>query len=179
MSGKAAAPDLQTLLDAYALLEVQLHATPGDVRQSYRRLARANHPDRFPAASPQQRDATTRMTHLNAAYALIRDAPLRYHPISRGTETVIDDSVDAIGASLRRARVERRYRDIAAAVAFTVMAAIGTLILSQALKTGGFGAGAAVAVFLTFAVVICVRRPIDPLMAADALQAVLRLIATR
>lgn len=178
MSTTAARPDLQTLLDAYALLEVQFTATPGDVRKSYRRLARAHHPDRFHTDSPQQRDATARMRHLNVAYALIRDAPLRHHPISRGTEPVVDDSADAIDASLRRARVERRYRDIAAAVAFTVMAAIGTLILSQALRTGGFGAGAAVAVFLVFAVVIC-RRSIDPLMAADALQALLRVIVTR
>jgi curved DNA-binding protein CbpA len=179
MSGKAATPDLQTLLDAYGRLELQFGATPGDVRQSYRRLARAHHPDRFPADSPQQREATTRMRHLNGAYALIRDAPLRYHPISRATEAVVDDSTDAIEASLRRARVDRRYRHIAASVALLVMAAIGTLILSQALQLGGFGAGAAAAVFLVFAVVVYFRGSMDPIAAADALQALLRVIATR
>lgn len=179
MSTRAATPDLQALLDAYALLEVQLAATPGDVRASYRRLASAHHPDRFPADSPQHRDATTRMRHLNGACALIRDAPLRYHPISRGTEAVVDDSAESIDASLRRARVERRYRHTAAALAFGVMAAIGTLILIQALQVGGFGFGAAVAVFVIFALVIGFTRSIDPLVASDALQAVLRVIATR
>ena len=143
--------DLTTLLDAYALLEVPLSAGPGDVRRSYRRLSRTQHPDRYPSGSAEQQAAAARMTLLDRACDDIQDAPLRFHPISRGSETVFDDSRGSVEESLRRARGRRLYRQVAAG--FVVAAMTGLALASIVVVLQGIGVSQQASVLLAIALV--------------------------
>lgn len=180
MTTAAAGRDLSSLLDAYALLEVPLTATPADVRHAYRRLARTQHPDRYPAGSPEQQAATSRMAMLNGAYALVQDAPLRYHPISRGTETVFDDTDASVEESIRRARSGRIYRQVAAGLAFAVLAGLALASVLAMFQAMGMSRGASFVVATAFvAAAYTMRRSFDPLVVADTLRTVLRMISAR
>jgi hypothetical protein len=117
------APDLQSVLEAYSTLEVENNATPNQIRAAYRTLAYHHHPDRLAshATATDREQATRRMARLNAAYALIREAPLRHHRIST---TPLDDWSDAqteLEQILQRARVQRRWRMAGVVVAFAVL----------------------------------------------------------
>ena len=68
------------------------------IRQAHKRLAKQHHPDRFPAGSAEQQQATARMAESTTRYRLIRKAPLRYHRVSEAsdpttpsTDTELDD----------------------------------------------------------------------------------------
>jgi hypothetical protein len=180
MTTTAAGRDLSALLDAYALLEVPLSATAGEVRRSYRRLARTQHPDRFPGGSAEQQAATSRMALLNRAYDLIQDAPLRHHPISRGSEPVFDDSDASVATAVRRARSGRVYRHLAAAVGFAVMATVAFAIVVGLFQAMGIGQRTAVLLAMLFvACAFPLRRTFDPLRAADGLVTLLRFLGAR
>ena len=71
--------DLRALRQAYQTLGVPLEASAHAIKQEYRRRAKQWHPDRWPSGSDAQGRAATQMRELNAAYALARHAPLRYH----------------------------------------------------------------------------------------------------
>ena len=124
MAATASRPGIHAMLDAYALLEVEHSANPAEIRQAYKRLARTHHPDRRPVGSPEQRQATERMTAINAAYQLARDAPLRYHRVStaaRPDEPWTDTEWDA---AIRRAHRER----VSSTVAGFVLVAAAVLL---------------------------------------------------
>ena len=71
--------DLKELRRAYQTLGVPAVASAHAIKQEYRRRAKQFHPDRWPAGSDAQARASEQMRELNAAYALARHAPLRYH----------------------------------------------------------------------------------------------------
>ena len=71
--------DLRALREAYHTLGVAPGASAHAIKQEYRRRAKQFHPDRWPAGSDAQGRASEQMRALNAAYALARHAPLRYH----------------------------------------------------------------------------------------------------
>jgi len=56
---------MMSLPDYYALLEVATTATPGEIKRSYRRLARRFHPDLNPAALDRH------IKQLNEAYKIL------------------------------------------------------------------------------------------------------------
>src|SRR5262245_62888784 len=96
----AARPDLLAFMDAYKVLGVDYSADSAAIRQAHKRLARQHHPDRFPAGSTEQRQATAHMAAINDAYGLGREAPLRYHRVSQAsdpttpwTDTELDDAI--------------------------------------------------------------------------------------
>ena len=60
-----------SLPDYYALLEVPYHATLGQIKRSYRRLARLHHPDL------NQQVGDERIKQLNEAYAVLSDRARR------------------------------------------------------------------------------------------------------
>lgn len=91
-------------MDAYALLGAEYAASPRDIAKGFKRLAREHHPDRYPAGSAEQQQATERMTALNAAYRLVREAPLRHHRISTGARAEDPWTDDELDAAVRRAR---------------------------------------------------------------------------
>jgi hypothetical protein len=130
------------MLDAYAVLGVGYDASIADVRRAYRALARRYHPDRVPARSPEQQRATEQMAAINAAYALIIDAPLRHHPISRPSDPDLVFTQPFLDEALRRARAER----IAAIAQTTVLVVLitGLFIVSilPALQSAGVSVGA-------------------------------------
>lgn len=55
----------------YQRLELALDATPREIKQAYRRLARQLHPDH--CANSERAIAETRMQQLNEAYAVLGD----------------------------------------------------------------------------------------------------------
>jgi curved DNA-binding protein CbpA len=59
-------------VDQYALLGVRSDASPGEIRQAYRRLARRHHPDVNPRP-----EGTGRFAELAHAYAILNDPAQR------------------------------------------------------------------------------------------------------
>ena len=122
MRARAESADLIAYMNAYAVLEVEYSSTATDIRRAYRRLAQQAHPDRHPQNSAEQRSATARMATINDAYDLIRNAPLRHHPVSRRSHPDVVWSDSQLDAALRSARAERVTLDI---VAVCAMGAVG------------------------------------------------------
>jgi DnaJ-domain-containing protein 1 len=116
----SARPDIFALMDAYRLLGVDYSADAADIRRAHRRQARHHHPDMFPAGSVEQQQATARMTAINEAYQLARDAPLRYHRISKATDpdTVWTDS--ELDEAIRRAKAARAVDHMMTVALFAV-----------------------------------------------------------
>lgn len=104
MATRSVRPDLNAFLDAYGVLGVEYGASSLEIAKAFKRQARAHHPDRYPAGSPEQRQATERMTALNAAYQLVRDAPLRHHRISTGARANDPWTDEELDAAVRRAQ---------------------------------------------------------------------------
>jgi preprotein translocase subunit Sec63 len=129
MATTAAAPDLNALMDAYALLELDHSASPADVKRAYKRLAQQHHPDRQAAGTADQRGATERMAAINGAYQLIRDAPLRHHRVSTGARPD-DPWTDAeLDAAIRRARQDRSVATAINVVTMLVLFFVPMLLL--------------------------------------------------
>ena len=128
----SARPDLFALMDAYKLLGVEYSADPSEIRRAHRRLARQHHPDRFPAGSAEQQQATTRMAAINDAYRLSRDAPLRHHRVSQAADPDTAWTDQELEDAIRRAKASRRFDTgmtvALAAVCLILVPLIGSLI---------------------------------------------------
>jgi curved DNA-binding protein CbpA len=110
-------PDLHAFMQAYAALEVPHPASPAEIRQSYKQLAKRHHPDRHATGSDEQRQATASMSAINAAYRLVREAPLRHHRLSTGARPEDPWSDVELDAAIRRARNDRMVDNAMSAVA--------------------------------------------------------------
>jgi preprotein translocase subunit Sec63 len=176
----AVAPNLDPLLDAYALLGLDHTANPRDARRAYRAMARRHHPDRVAGDTSARGEATARMAAINQAYELVRDAPLRHHPISRASDPDYRFTQAHTDEALRRARGARQVDLAVTAIAHVAMYAILIFVLVPVLHAAGVPYGAAVVVALLCAAgVMTARRSIDPLMAADGIAALVRVLLTR
>ena len=100
--------DLFAFMDAYEVLGVDYAADSAAVRQAHKRLAKQHHPDRFPAGSAEQQQATTRMAEINDAYRLIREAPLRYHRVSKASDPTTPWTDIELEEAIRRARMNQK-----------------------------------------------------------------------
>lgn len=142
-------------MDAYALLGVEHSASPAEIRHAYKRRAREHHPDRHPANSPEQRVATERMTAINEAYQVVRDAPLRHHRVSTGARPD-DPWTDAeLDSALRTARHDRVLANVITAITVAFLLFLPLLIqayLSQSL----FKSPVTLLVVLVYATVVIV-----------------------
>jgi preprotein translocase subunit Sec63 len=103
--------DIQALIGAYGLFDVELSASASAIRARYRELALRYHPDTHPHGSSSQQQAAARMAAINAAYALIRNAPLRDYrpernqtgaPIPAGGGVVLDRPISVVTETLVR-----------------------------------------------------------------------------
>jgi curved DNA-binding protein CbpA len=119
----AARPDLFAFMDAYTVLGVDYSANSSVIRQAYKRLAKQHHPDKHPAGSAEHQQATTRMAQINDAYRLIRDAPLRHHRVSKGSDPITPWTDDELDDAIRRARMSQQF-DRWMTVALVVVAVI-------------------------------------------------------
>ena len=93
-------------MDAYKVLGVDYTADSAAIRQAHKRLAKQHHPDRLPAGSAGQQQATTRMAEINDAYRLIREAPLRYHRVSKASDPTTPWTDSELEEAIRRARID-------------------------------------------------------------------------
>jgi hypothetical protein len=100
-------PDILALMDAYKLLGVDYSADPAEIRRAHRRQARLHHPDMVAAGSPEQQQATARMAAINEAYQLARDAPLRYHRVSKAADPDTAWTDSELDEAIRRAKAVR------------------------------------------------------------------------
>jgi len=123
-------PDVLTYMTAYDLLEVPYTADSSQVRRAYLRLVREHHPDRQPARSIEQQQATERLAKINDAYALVRDAPLRFHRVSRGSNPEMPWEDAEMSDALNRAQMSRKV-DVAIAAALVIVMVIVTPILAS------------------------------------------------
>jgi curved DNA-binding protein CbpA len=124
----SARPDLFAFMDAYKVLGVEYSADSSVIRQGHKRLAKQHHPDKYPAGSAEQQQATARMAEINDAYRLIRKAPLRYHRVSKASDPTTPWTDTELDDAIRRARMDMdqevdRWITIA-------LIAVGLIILS-------------------------------------------------
>jgi DnaJ domain len=103
----AARADLSAMMDAYKLLGLDYSADSAAIRHAHKRLAKRHHPDRFPVGSAEQQQATARMAAINDAYGLIREAPLRHHPVSNPPEPPIPSTDTELDDAIRRTNQRR------------------------------------------------------------------------
>ncbi len=92
MSQVANRPELNTFMDAYSVLGVQSGASPLAIRRAYKRELRE--------ASGE------RLRSVESAYRLVREAPLRHHRVSTGTEPDRPWTDDELEFAWRRAQLE-------------------------------------------------------------------------
>lgn len=121
-------PDVLAYMDAYKLLGTEYSADSSQVRRAYLRLVRQHHPDKFPAGSVEQHQATAATARINEAYRLVRDAPLRYHRVSQAsdpdtpwTDTELDDAI-------RQARTNRKVDLTMTTVLVVVMTVLAPIV---------------------------------------------------
>jgi DnaJ-like protein len=126
----SARPDLFAFMDAYKVLGVDYTADSASVRRAHKRLARQHHPDRFPAGSAEQQQATVRMAEINDAYRLIREAPLRYHRVSTASDPTTPWSDIELDVAIRRARMNQVV-DRSTTIALIAVAAIAVPIFAS------------------------------------------------
>jgi hypothetical protein len=100
-------PDLFAFMDAYKALGIDYAADSSVIRRAYRRLTRLHHPDRHPAGSPEHQRATARMAEINDAYRLVREAPLRYHRVSRASDPDRPWTENELSEAIRQAKLNR------------------------------------------------------------------------
>jgi hypothetical protein len=137
-------PDLNALLDAYAFLGVEHSANPGEIRRAYKEAARTHHPDRHPPGAPAQREATERMTAINAAYQLAKDAPLRHHRVSTRSQPDVPWSDAELDEAMRRAQTDRVVANVMTGLTVLVLCVAPWLVI-------GLAGGARMSTILTTA----------------------------
>jgi len=124
-------------MDAYKLLGVEYSADPSELRRAYKRLVRLNHPDRFPSGSAEQQEATAGMAAINGAYALVREAPLRHHRVSRAASPDTAWTDDELEQAIQRARLDRKV-DIGISVALAFVAVVLVPFLVRMLPSAAY-----------------------------------------
>ena len=67
------------LKHAYQILGSPLSASATSIKQTYRKLVKRWHPDRYRSGTPEYDEATQMTKLINGAYTAIENAPLRYH----------------------------------------------------------------------------------------------------
>jgi preprotein translocase subunit Sec63 len=154
MTATATKPDIHALMDAYAVLEAEHSANPAEIRRAYKRIARQHHPDRHPANSPEQRSATDRMAAVNAAYQLVRDAPLRHHRVSTGARPDDPWTDSELDAAIRRARHDRAFSHVVSAIAVLIYLFLPWMFSDWLTGPGAPLAWAVAAVYVTFALTV-------------------------
>jgi hypothetical protein len=173
--------DLGLVLDAYAVLEVEHKATPRQIHAAFRLLAYHHHPDRLPPGStPAERVAANdRMARLNAAYSLIRDAPLRHSRIGNDSQTDWSTVETQLEQVLQQARRRRRRQQVSVIFGFGALSLVAALELGPALVRLGFAretAGLLIAALIAFAWIV---RSRDPWWAINTAVDFLRLLVIR
>jgi len=100
--------------DQYAILGLTPDATQSQVREAYRLLCLAWHPDRFPVG--QSRDyANEKMIAINSAYEVLYDSKPRKEYDQEGEDPIISVSVERYYHSANQQQSEDRVRSLVTA----------------------------------------------------------------
>ena len=94
--------EIQALVAAYKLLDLELSASSYAIDHWYRQLSLLNQPDRCPKGTPDQVQAAEKRRQIDAAYQLIRTAPLRGHPLAKAAAVREEDRVRDPGLAIDR-----------------------------------------------------------------------------
>ena len=94
--------EIQALVAAYKLLDLELSASSYAIDHWYRQLSLLNQPDRYPEGTPDQFHAAEKRRQIDAAYQLIRTAPLRDHPLAKAAAAREEDRVRDPGLAIDR-----------------------------------------------------------------------------
>jgi hypothetical protein len=101
-SSAATESDVQELVAAYKLLDLELQASPLAIEHWHRELSLLNQPDRWPIGSPERQRAVEKLRRIDAAYRLIQDAPLYDHPLAKEAARREEERVRDPGLSIDR-----------------------------------------------------------------------------
>lgn len=180
MSPSASSVSLESLLNAYALLEIDLTAGAAAIGRAHRQMVERCHLERIPAQSPEHARATERKGAIDSAYALIQDAPLQHHPISRGSDSGRTFTDADLEEALRQARKHQQLQRVGtAAVAFAACCLLASLVTIPMLGRAGVGSVASASIIVAFAVGLFLlrwtRSPVPWQQMEDVLAGVLRL----
>jgi DnaJ domain len=121
-----AAPD--ELRAAYRVLGLEVTASVDAIKARHRELAQTYHPDKWPHGSVEQISAASRMRAINAAFQMVRHAPLGTPPRRDDTEqwgAAWDREPDAYIRDDRRG--SRWDRPVSVAVETAARFALGAL----------------------------------------------------
>jgi preprotein translocase subunit Sec63 len=104
LSPSSAQPDcdVQELVAAYKVLDLELSASSYAIEHWYRELSLPNQPDRCRQGSPEQHRVAEKRRRIEMAYELIRSAPLRDHPLAKATAALEADRVRDPGLAIDR-----------------------------------------------------------------------------
>jgi hypothetical protein len=179
MSTSASSVSLESLLNAYALLEIDLTAGAAAIGRAHRQMVERCHLERIPAQSPEHARATERKAAIDSAYALIQDAPLQHHPISRGSDSGRTFTDADLEEALRQARTHQQLQRVGtAAVAFAACCLLAFLVTIPMLGRAGVGSVASASIIVAFAVGLFLlrrtRSPVPWQQMEDVLAGVLR-----
>lgn len=72
-------PELHDIKWSYIVLGAEHNDSALVIKQRYRALCKQWHPDKWISDEAHHEKATRKMQDINNAYAMIRDAPMRYH----------------------------------------------------------------------------------------------------
>lgn len=118
--------ELGALIAAYRTLDVEFRASALAIRHRYRKLARTHHADTWPQGLSHEKDTASRMREINAAYLLIRRAPLRQHPPAH---ELFEDQVQPV----KRTRLDRPVSvGVEMAVRFVGGILVGAVVVALA-----------------------------------------------
>lgn len=95
---------------AYRLFALERTACPETIKRRYRALVKTWHPDRWATDERKEREATAKVQAINAAFQLIRNAPLRHHVAADETRASESPGPQERTSPARAAGDERIYR---------------------------------------------------------------------
>lgn len=94
--------NVQELVEAYKVLDLELQASPLAIEHCYRELSLLNRPDCWPTGSPERQRAVEKLRRIDGAYRLIQDAPLFDHPLAKEAAAREEDRVPDPGLAIDR-----------------------------------------------------------------------------
>jgi hypothetical protein len=135
-SSVASESDVQELVAAYKVLDLELQASPLAIEHWYRELSLLNQPHMWPEGTPERQRAVEKLRRIDAAYRLIQDAPLFNHPLAKEAAAHSQERVPDPG--LRIDRPVSVATEIIVRFVFGVVVGVGVVAALNTRRVPGF-----------------------------------------